>query len=242
MSVSDKKSSSKKERNIKIIEEYAANTPIKDLVNTHNLTKQSIYTILKKSGELPKNPPRSKDELSRRNNDIVSAYKSGTPMTELAEIYDLTRQGIQLILKSNGLTAKSGGAAVRSKERQLKNNRDKIENRDTNCLSKWGCTYEQWKELRDVHQNFHLTPIARYIQHRSNVKRDNITWDISLWDWWNIWNESGKYTSRGRGKNGFCMTRKEDKGSYTKDNVYITTISENLKDGFKSRGGKNKKK
>lgn len=241
MPESQKKFSSKQERNQEIIKKYLADTPIRELVTTYALTKQSIYSILKTSGELPKNPPRSKDELTKRNNAIVDSFKNGIPMTELAERYNITRQGIQLVLKAAGLSAKSGGASIRSKARRIRTQTEKLENRDTNCLNKWGCTFEQWKSLRSMHKNFHLTPIARYIQHRSNVRREGITWDITLWDWWNIWNDSGKYNERGRGKNGYCMTRKEDKGAYTKDNVYITTISDNLKDGFIARGGKRKK-
>ena len=235
MSIQTKKFSSKQDRNEEIIKLYLAETPIKELISQFSLTKQSIYNIIKNYGVLPRKPPQSKSEIEKRNLDIASSFKSGIPMTELASTYGMTRQGIQLILKHLGMNAKAGGASIRSKERQLNLINNKILNRERNCNIKWGCTLDQWQTLRNMNLNFHLTPIARYIQHRSNVKRQNIDWHISLWQWWTIWNTSGLYNSRGRGKNGYCMTRLKDQGPYTYDNVYITTISKNLKDGFIDR-------
>ena len=224
----------KSERNDKIIADYMSDIPIKSLVDKYKLTKQSIYSIIKTSGHLPKKPQRNKNELLHRNKEIVSEYKAGTPMPDLAETYDLTRQGIQLILKAHGISAKDGGARIRAQQKMVEKLKKNTNSKDERCLAKWGCTYEQWQTLRDFNKNFHLTPIARYIQHRSNVKRDNLIWQISLWDWWNIWQTSGKYNIRGRGKEGYCMTRKNTKLGYTKDNVKITTVSENLKGNLKN--------
>ncbi len=229
MPAQTKNFSSKEERNIQIIQMYLDDIPIKILVDKFKLTKQSIYNIIKNSGMTPKNPPRSKNELLIRNTDIINSYIQGIPMTELAEKYGLTRQGVQLILKSQGLNAKQGGASIRAKNKKIESQNKKQITREDNCLNKWGCTLEQWESLRKKHANFHLTPIARYIQHRSNIKRANLIWQITLWEWWTVWEKSGHYNDRGRGKNKYCMTRIKENGSYTKENVVITTISENLK-------------
>jgi hypothetical protein len=45
-----------------------------------------------------------------------------------------------------------------------------------------------------------------------------------------IWNESGKWDERGLGVGKYCMARRMDSGGYSKDNVYITTCDDNVRD------------
>lgn len=221
-------------RNQKIIESFQQGTSVSDLVLTYNLTKQSIYNILK-SANKSQNGINLTLGIEARNIQIRKEFEKGSSMPELALKYQMTRQGIQLILKNQGIDRKQGGAAVRAKLKKEKEQSKKFKHKQKACLNKWGCTLEQWQTLRDYDENFHKTPIARFIQHRSNVLRDAIPWKLTLWQWWTIWSQSGHYQQRGRGKTAYCMTRKNDNGIYEVENVQITTISENLKQGFSDR-------
>jgi hypothetical protein len=70
------------------------------------------------------------------------------------------------------------------------------------------------------------TPIRAFCTQRNNARRRGIEWELKLWDWWMIWEASGKWDQRGRGS-GYVMSRYGDEGPYRKDNVYINLAREN---------------
>lgn len=198
------------------------------LVEKYELKRQSIYAILKKYNVIKQ---RNIIALSagERNQLIITAYLAGEAMPSIAEAYGMTRQGVQLILKKNGYGSKDGGASIRSATRIKQEAASKHEKKETYCILKWGCTLDQWQLLRSVHPDFEHTPIARFIQHRNNVAKKNISWSLSLWDWWSIWNESGKYHDRGRTKDSYCMVLKKNADSYEVSSVEIIKVADNLK-------------
>jgi hypothetical protein len=66
----------------------------------------------------------------------------------------------------------------------------------------------------------------------TNAKNSRkIKWDITFPEWWKVWQDSGKWEQRGKGK-GYCMTRIGDTGGYEVNNVEIKTISENFSDSY----------
>jgi hypothetical protein len=71
----------------------------------------------------------------------------------------------------------------------------------------------------------------KYRWHRNNAKRRNIPFNLTLEEWCNLWEQSGKWEQRGRGSKAYVMTRIGDEGPYTKDNVVIKTQVENAKEG-----------
>jgi hypothetical protein len=109
----------------------------------------------------------------------------------------------------------------------------RLKKRDARCLEKHGCMYWQLKDLRafcremadeGVHRE--RQPIGAFCRQRQNAKNRGIKWDLKLWDWWMIWDASGKWEQRGRGA-GYVMSRYGDEGPYQKDNVYICLAREN---------------
>ena len=71
----------------------------------------------------------------------------------------------------------------------------------------------------------------RYFEHKQNAKRRNIPFDLSLTEWTNIWQDSGKWELRGKGKGSYVMSRIGDTGSYSVDNVYINLNETNSSEG-----------
>ena len=64
------------------------------------------------------------------------------------------------------------------------------------------------------------------------AKNRDIDWQLTFDEWWNIWEQSGKYEQRGRGAGKYCMSRYNDTGPYAVNNVYIQTIDDNNREAF----------
>jgi hypothetical protein len=77
----------------------------------------------------------------------------------------------------------------------------------------WGCSVADYLSLR-------CKPMRGFQQHRKNARQRGIGWELSLWQWWTIWQESGHWDHRGSGQ-GYVMCREGDIGPYTVGNVFI---------------------
>lgn len=67
------------------------------------------------------------------------------------------------------------------------------------------------------------------------AKYRGIEFHLTFEEWWDIWNQSGKYEQRGRGAGKYCMSRKNDTGPYALGNVYIQTIDDNNREAHKGK-------
>lgn len=107
-------------------------------------------------------------------------------------------------------------------------------------LDAYGCTKEQWLFLRDfglsmveVGASKDATPLRAYQHQRFAAEsRRGIPFRLTIWEWWGIWQASGKWPERGVGR-GYMMCRKGDKGAYEAGNVYIGPGDKNLSDAAK---------
>lgn len=72
------------------------------------------------------------------------------------------------------------------------------------------------------------TPKGRYRKQKEHAKRRGIGFKISFDEWWSVWQSSGKYELRGRGKGRYCMCRYNDSGAYEIGNVYIDEWTNNI--------------
>lgn len=72
-------------------------------------------------------------------------------------------------------------------------------------------------------------------QQRSANER-GIAWEMTLDEWWRVWQDSGHWSQRGRRSGQYVMARLGDVGPYSVANVYITTSGENVKDYYREHG------
>lgn len=158
---------------------------------------------------------------SERTDRMAALYRSGKTLAQIGEEFRVTRERVrQIINKHHGLTAKHGGKAKTTKDKRKKI----YAARDARSLKKWGCAWSQYVLLRDMGW-----PTRAYARQKINAASRGIGWELTLWQWWTIWQDSGHWEERGRGR-AYHMCRKLDQGPYSVDNVYIATGVQNMQD------------
>lgn len=170
-------------------------------------------------------------KIQRRDFPQMAAlYRSGCTLQEVGDRFGVSRERVRQVIRGRfGLDVHLRGREDRSREK-----RKKAESaRNSRLLAKYGCTAEQYTKLLEIGRQmteagvpFGRTPTGAWHSQRRTAMRRKITWEISLWDWWTVWQASGKWEQRGRGR-GYMMCRKGDQGSYAIGNVYIETGSHN---------------
>ena len=158
---------------------------------------------------------------SERSERMASLYRQGKTLEQIGAEYGVTRERVrQIIGKQHGLTGKHGGKTKLAKDKR----KQVYAARDDRSMKKWGCPWSQYVLLRDAGK-----PVRAYHSQRQNAATRGIGWELTLWQWWTIWKESGHWEERGRGQ-AYAMCRKLDQGPYSVDNVYIATNAENMRD------------
>lgn len=71
----------------------------------------------------------------------------------------------------------------------------------------------------------------RYFEHRQNANHRGIPFELTFDDWLQIWQNSGKWQLRGKGKGSYVMSRIGDAGPYKVGNVYINNQEDNASEG-----------
>jgi hypothetical protein len=164
--------------------------------------------------------------------DVMAAlYKNGYTLQQIGEQFNITRERVrQIISKIHGLKWADGGkhvsAAKASRKREAK--------KDAVAMKKWGCTYAEWCGLVDIGKAMmsrggrgrYTTPTGAYRSQKNNAKTRGVPFELTLTQWWEIWQASGHWEDRGRGQ-GYVMCRVNDEGPYAVGNVYIDTAINN---------------
>lgn len=155
-----------------------------------------------------------------RSEKMAALYQSGKSLREVGHEFGLTSERVrQLISQDYGLTRTDGGAhhAATSKKVKRRIAQDKW------SMEKHGCSYEQYRRLAGV-------PTRRFNEHRNHARFRGVEWKMNLWEWWTIWQQSGKWDQRGSGQ-GYVMCRKGDLGPYAVGNVFIAPSPVNCSEG-----------
>jgi hypothetical protein len=160
--------------------------------------------------------------MSIDHSKVISDYQCGMSMPKIAGQYGVSRQCIQQILKKYNISRTDGGAYLRGKEIKAL----QIQERNLRYLDKIGCTFGEYKAIPKVAR-------TAYQEQMRNAANRKIGWAFTLYTWWIVWQESGKWEQRGRGLK-YVMARKEDVGLYSPDNVYICTNQQNMRDYYKT--------
>lgn len=167
---------------------------------------------------------------------MKALYKDGKTLEQIGQIYGVSRERVrQLLTKHFNLRADGGGQHVQA-ERSLAR---RLAKRDAASLAKWGCTYSEYAALRDMNKESERPcrrPVRAFCSQRNNARSRGIAWEMTLAQWWAIWQSSGKWSERGRG-NGYVMCRYGDAGPYAVWNVSIAPGYENSFEASKKKTG-----
>lgn len=162
---------------------------------------------------------------------MAALYRSGMTLQQIGDQFGLTRERVrQLMTKHEGMRYDGGGTHMKAVARKQQSAAAK----DARYLRKYGCTFQQYVQAREIGRRMraggsgaYQTPLRAFVTQKNNAKIRDIPWDLNFWQWWTIWQESGKWNERGRSKDAYVMSRFRDAGSYAPGNVYIGTLSEN---------------
>ena len=70
----------------------------------------------------------------------------------------------------------------------------------------------------------------KYNVHKAQAKHRGIDFELSFDQWLSIWNASGQLENRGKKIGQYVMSRKNDIGPYSVNNVFIQQTSANIRD------------
>jgi hypothetical protein len=151
---------------------------------------------------------RSNPVLEARNQEICTRYVAGETLAAIGGSFDISSERVRKILKKFGLDKTNGGLAIRNRDKPRK---PPIE---PYCLRVFGCTAGEIDK-------FTLAERQAFLQQRTNVRRTDVPWRLTLPEWCDIWFRSGKWAQRGRGPFKYGLSRIATSGAYSVENALI---------------------
>lgn len=222
---------------------YEAGENHYEIAEYFNIVPQYIRVLAKKFGwktpvsiapRLQTTRKHFTRELSLRDKFIIEQFKNGVTLEEIGRSLGITRERVRQILARFNLSRLDGGATIRSfkdVQKRIETFKDKEADKEQAHFNKWGCSIGFVRSISDLPRSNSNHPVRLYRRQQQSAKNRGIDWDMSFAEWWKIWQDSGKWEVRGRGK-GYCMARMGDSGPYKADNVEIITVSQNFKDSY----------
>lgn len=167
---------------------------------------------------------------------ICREFRAGKTTTELKEEFGCTTQGIQRLLRKNGLTRKDGG-----KHAQMAARKVTTSDHPKAMCDKYGCTKEQWDRLRAMDEDYKKTPLAQFHTFKNNFQNINpgVEFNMTMWEWWCIWEKSGMWGKHKRNPDGMHVMVQIDKAKpLTSDNAQIVQFGDHLRATRKTKKDK----
>jgi hypothetical protein len=203
---------------------------VAEIARRVGLSHLTVTMCLLRAGVTPpkcKDAPKKRDRAER----MASMFRQGLTLTQIGEHFGVTRQRVEQVLRRDfGIKGTDGGANVRAAaKKQAKQAR-----LDAASLVRWGMPFEEARQHRRDGS------IRIFESQRNCAKQRGIAWHLSFAQWLEVWNLSGKWELRGRGKGRYCMSRIKDSGGYEVGNVHIQLNEENGREAVKQWKGKKK--
>lgn len=168
--------------------------------------------------------PSEKFRIDSRADDFERRYRNGETLAAIGSDFGLTRERVRQVLAlKKGIDGSDGGQFVKASRKKA----EVDSRREKSARARWGCSLAEYKGLIALGQMMmaeglcrERTPVGAYRRQKANASVRSIGWSLTLWQWWTIWQQSGRWDDRGRG-HGYVMCRKGDQGPYAAENVVI---------------------
>lgn len=156
-------------------------------------------------------------DMDLRDRAICSRYLAGETLSSIGRYFGLSIEGVRKIARKSGLDKTNAGMAVRKRTRVAPKRAKPVWERVYGCNS--------LLEFRDA---IHTERMA-FLQHRTNARRFDIQWELTLSEWVGLWRQSGKWDSRGQGPKKYGMSRIDTDRGFTAGNIRIARNAISLK-------------
>ena len=151
---------------------------------------------------------RADPAVEARNQEICARYAAGETLAAIGLSFSISAERVRKILKNFGLDKTNAGLAIRNLNKPA---RPPVE---PYCVRVYGCCAQQLEK-------FSLAERQAFLQQKTNVKRTDVPWNLTLPEWSDIWFRSGKWDQRGRGPFKYGLYRVNAGGPFSAANVLI---------------------
>lgn len=216
--------------------DWLAGVPVTEIAKRLGCTYKTVTSAVKRA-DAPRRErtwnaaPEVKAAKIERARQMIESYKAGLTLERIGVIHGITRERVRQVLAKNGLTASDGGLHVKAAINQKRLADARRSRMEARAQRVYGCTYDQLIAIAQTRKVRSSKVVRAYVSQKINASKRGIGFEMTLPEWWAIWQASGKWAQRGRGK-GYCMARKGDEGPYAVGNVYICTIGQNFSDSY----------
>ena len=159
--------------------------------------------------------------IEARNRAICARYAAGETLAAIGDSFDISAERVRKILKKLGLDKTNAGLATRNLNKPCKPAVEPY------CVRVYGCSAGELEK-------FTLAERQAYLQQKTNVRRTDVQWRLTLPEWSGVWFRSGKWAQRGRGARKYGLCRIDSSGAFSAENVLILRNSRSARGHLKA--------
>ena len=164
---------------------------------------------------------RADPVIEARNREICARYAAGETLAAIGSSSGISAERVRKILKKFGLDKTNAGLAARNLNKPRKPPVEPY------CVRVYGCTASELDQ-------FSLAQRQAFLQQKTNVRRSDAPWRLTLPEWSEVWFRSGKWEQRGRGPFKYGLCRIDTSGAFSVENVLIMKNSRSARLELKS--------
>lgn len=159
--------------------------------------------------------------IEARNREICARYAAGETLAAIGSSFKISAERARKILKKFGLDKSNAGLAIRNLNKPCKAPVEPY------SLRVYGCTAEELEKFPPAERQ-------AFLQQKTNVKRTDVSWRLTLPEWSAIWFRSGKWSQRGRGPFRCGLCRIDSNGAFSVENVLVLKNSRSARSNLKT--------
>ncbi len=192
-------------------------------VSTTGQTHRFVQTIpLGPAAQKPLEPPPKYNVP-----EIIERLKRGDTLDKIGKEHGVTRERIRQVVAREGYSVADLHARLLARRKAATQKR--LWTKKTRRLKRiWDLSVREYNAIVKKYGTSSCagSPLTTYKSQRGNALQKGSEWTLTFKQWWDIWQNSGRWEQRGLGKTNYVMTRRDLSKGFTPENVIICTHSE----------------